>query len=110
MAWRLDQHVIKGEIQNRIPGKVTGLIWLKGLNQPVELKLKGNCYRDLAGAKLVFENLTMAPIDKDLIDLNLLNKKEKNWLNNYHRKVFNNLEKTMNKIEKLELKKACSAI
>ena len=56
MAWRLDQHVIKGEIQNRIPGKVTGLIWLKGLNQPVELKLKGNCYRDLAGAKLVFEN------------------------------------------------------
>tara|TARA_B100000212_G_C27363111_1_gene529127 strand:- start:500 stop:1630 length:1131 start_codon:yes stop_codon:yes gene_type:complete len=56
MAWRLDQHLIKGEIQNRIPGKVTGLIWLKGLNQPVELKLKGNCYRDLAGAKLVFEN------------------------------------------------------
>jgi len=56
MAWRLDQHVIKGEIQNRIPGTVSGLIWLKGLNQPVELKLKGNCYRDLAGAKLVFEN------------------------------------------------------
>ena len=66
----------------------------------VKKEKKGKC----------FENLTMAPIDKDLIDLNLLNKKEKNWLNNYHRKVFNNLEKTMNKIEKLELKKACSAI
>ena len=57
-----------------------------------------------------FENLTMAPIDKDLIEQNFLNRKEKYWLNNYHRKVFNNLKKTMNKIEKLELKKACSAI
>ena len=56
MAWRVDRYVIKGEIQNQIPGKVTGLIWLKGLNKPLELKLAGNCYRDLAGARLVFEN------------------------------------------------------
>ena len=56
MAWRVDQFVVKGEIHNRTPGYVTGLIWLKGLNRPLELKLRGNCYRDLAGAKLVFEN------------------------------------------------------
>ena len=56
MAWRIDKHVIKGEIQNLTPGKVTGLIWLKGLNKPLELKLTGNCYRDLAGARLSFEN------------------------------------------------------
>ena len=30
--------------------------------------------------KKVFENLTMAPIEKELIDINLLNKKEKNGL------------------------------
>lgn len=69
MAWRLDQHVIKGEIQNLIPGSVSGLIWLKGLNQPMELKLKGNCYRDLAGVKLVFEN--PEPIEGDYTGLDI---------------------------------------
>ena len=44
-----------------------------------------------------FENLTMAPIDKDLINKNILSRKEKNWLNNYHKKVFENLKKFMNK-------------
>ena len=58
----------------------------------------------------IFEDLTMAPIDKDLIDKKFLNNKEKNWLNNYHKKVYNNLKNEMNKSEILELKKACSAI
>ena len=57
-----------------------------------------------------FENLTMAPIDKDLIDKKILNKKERNWLNKYHKKVYHNLKKRMNKSEILDLKKACSAI
>ena len=57
-----------------------------------------------------FENLTMAPIDKNLIDLKILNRHEKDWINNYHKKVFYNLKKFMNKIETLELKEACSAI
>ena len=57
-----------------------------------------------------FENLTMVPIDKDLIDQNILNKSEKIWLNNYHNKVFYNLKSAMNKKEIFELKKACSAI
>ncbi len=60
--------------------------------------------------KKFFENLTMVPIDKDLIDIDILNKKEKKWLNDYHYKVFNNLKSNMNKLEVLELKKACSAI
>ncbi len=57
-----------------------------------------------------FENLTMVPIDKDLIDSNFLNNNEKNWLNSYHKHVFNKLKKAMNKTQLLELKKACSAI
>ena len=60
--------------------------------------------------RIAFENLTMAPIEKDLIIQNKLNKNEKNWLNNYHKTVFRNLIKSMNKTEALELKKACSAI
>ena len=59
---------------------------------------------------MTFENLTMAPIEKDLIIKEKLNKNEKNWLNNYHKTVFKNLRKSMNKAEALELKKACSAI
>ena len=57
-----------------------------------------------------FENLTMAPIEKDLIDQESLSDNEKKWLNNYHKTVLKNLIKSMNKIETLELKKACSAI
>ena len=60
--------------------------------------------------KKFFENLTMTPIDKNLIDKNMLNEKEKRWLNNYHKKVFNNIKSFMNKFEIIELKKACSAI
>ena len=52
----------------------------------------------------------MAPIEKDLIIRESLNKNEKSWLNNYHKTVFKKLRKSMNKIETLELQKACSAI
>ena len=45
----------------------------------------------------------MAPIEKDLIIQEKLNKNEKNWLNNYHKTVFKNLIKSMNKTEALEL-------
>jgi len=60
--------------------------------------------------KLCFENLTMAPIEKDLIIRERLSSNEINWLNNYHKNVFKNLKKSMNKIEILELRRACSAI
>ena len=40
----------------------------------------------------------------------ILNKNEKEWLNKYHKTGFKNLKSSMNKVETLELKKACSAI
>ena len=60
--------------------------------------------------KLCFENLTMVPIDKNLIIRESLNKIEKRWFNEYHKIVFKNLIESMNKNESLELQKACSAI
>jgi len=56
------------------------------------------------------EELTLAPIEKDLIRKNILNKKEIDWLNNYHAKVKKNLFKFMNLEEKASLIKACSPI
>ena len=62
------------------------------------------------GKGFKFVNLTMAPIDKSLIDLRLLKEKEISWLNNYHKNVFINLKKYMNKDELFDLKQACSEI
>ena len=59
---------------------------------------------------LKFENLTLAPIDKSLINKKLLNNDEINWLNSYHLTVLNNLKKFMNKSELFELKEICSNI
>ena len=57
-----------------------------------------------------FENLTMTPIDKSLINKKLLKSNEIDWLNNYHKKVFVNLKNFMNKNELSFLRKACSSI
>lgn len=56
MAWRIDEHVVRGEIDNRVRGRTTGRIWFAGRAQPVELDLRGNCWRDLAGRRLEFAN------------------------------------------------------
>jgi hypothetical protein len=56
MAWRIDESVIRGEIDNRTRGRVTGRIWFEGVTAPVELDLAGNAWRDLAGRKLEFVN------------------------------------------------------
>ena len=57
-----------------------------------------------------FEELTMAPIEKDLIKKKMLNKKEITWLNKYHNKVKKNLFRFMNLEEKANLTDACSPI
>ncbi len=50
--------------------------------------------------KLKFENLTLAPLEKDLINLKLLNKKEKDYLFSYHLKIYSKLSKFLNKKER----------
>ena len=60
--------------------------------------------------KLKFVDLTLAPIDKSLIEEKLLTSSEKFWLNTYHQRVFKNLKKFMNKLELSWLKQACSNI
>ena len=60
--------------------------------------------------KLRFSNLTMAPIEKDLINKSLLNKLEIKTINQYHKEVFNKLNKHFSINEKKDLKRLCSYI
>jgi len=50
--------------------------------------------------KLYFENLTLAPIEKELINYKLLNKIEKNYLFKYHLNIYSEYSALLNKKEK----------
>src|SRR6476619_4357286 len=56
MAFRIEDCIVRGEIDNRQKGIVRGKIWLEGRKDPVVLELKGNAWPDLAGCKLTFKN------------------------------------------------------
>ena len=56
MAWRIDEAVEHGLIDNTVEGLTTGRIWLAGRDEPMILSLNGDCWRDLAGTVLEFEN------------------------------------------------------
>ena len=56
MAWRIHDSVIRGEIDNRMKGRVRGKLWLDSLDEPVKLDLAGNACPDLAGCLLKFKN------------------------------------------------------
>ena len=74
------------------------------------IRIENLIYVKKVRGKKYFENLTMAPIDKELIKRDMLSDNEKKWLNEYHQKVYKNLKKAMDKTEIIDLKKACSAI
>ena len=61
MAWRFHEHILRGELDNTVRGRVTGRIWLAGIAEPMTLDLRGDCAPDLAGCTLVFENPTPVP-------------------------------------------------
>ena len=50
--------------------------------------------------KIFFENLTLVPIEKDLINFDFLNKQEKNYLFKYHMNVYSKISKYLNFNEK----------
>jgi len=86
----------KGMIVSNEPGyykkghygiRIENLVYIKKINE-----------------KLHFENLTLAPIEKNLINFKLLNNKEKKYLNEYHKKIYMTLNPYLNKAEKAWLK------
>ncbi len=74
------------------------------------LRIENLIYTKKIKKGMKFNNLTFAPIDKNLIVKKLLNKKEIFWLNRYHKDVYKSLKKYMDKKELNFLKKSCSNI
>lgn len=62
------------------------------------------------GKFLKFETLTLFPIDQDLIDVDLLTDNEIEWINNYHKMVYELLSPKLNEEERAWLELKCSEI
>ena len=67
------------------------------------IRIENLIYVDQIKNKVFFKNLTMVPIEKDLINYNLLNKMEKNYLINYNLEIYEKLQKYLNYEEKFWL-------
>ena len=64
------------------------------------IRIENLVYVDKKNGKIFFKNLTMAPIEKDLINFNLLTISEKNYLFKYHMDVYFKISKYLNQNEK----------
>ena len=64
------------------------------------IRIENLVYVKKVNKSLLFQNLTMAPIEKDLINLDLLTIDEKNYLFKYHLEVYSKISKYLNKNEK----------
>jgi len=62
------------------------------------------------GQFINFATLTLFPIDLNLVDPQIMNQEEINWLNNYHQEVFEKLSPLLEADEVLWLKEQCRSI
>ena len=64
------------------------------------IRIENLVYVKRQNKRLFFENLTTAPIEKDLINFNLLTNFEKDYLFRYHLNVYSKISKYLNSNEK----------
>ena len=64
------------------------------------IRIENLIYVSKKNGKLFFKNLTMAPIEKDLINFELLTETEKNYLFKYHLDVYSKISKYLSLNEK----------
>ncbi|WP_440926036.1 M24 family metallopeptidase [Candidatus Pelagibacter sp.] len=64
------------------------------------IRIENLVYVKKVNKKLLFQNFTMAPIEKDLINFDLLTVTEKNYLFKYHLEVYSKISKYLNPNEK----------
>ena len=64
------------------------------------IRIENLVYVKQSRNKLYFENLTLAPVEKELINYKLLNKIEKDYLFKYHLKIYSEYSSFLNKKER----------
>ena len=64
------------------------------------IRIENLIYAKQLKNKLFFENLTLAPIEKDLINFKLLNNIEKDYLFKYHLKIYSEYSASLSKTER----------
>jgi Xaa-Pro aminopeptidase len=107
---RMDENPIvleKGMILSNEPGMYRAGeygIRIENLVQVVETE------KSEFGQFLTFENLTLFPIDKRLIDKSMMTENEITWLNTYHQEVYDGISALLNEDEAKWLKEKCAAI
>ncbi len=57
-----------------------------------------------------FETLTLAPIDRQLIDPSILTREERQWLDHYHQRVFKEIGSHMSGAAGAWMKQACASL
>jgi len=62
------------------------------------------------GKFLKFETMTLCYIDTQLVDVDLLSGDEIEWINNYHKMVYERVSPHLNDVEKAWLKEKCKAV
>jgi len=64
------------------------------------IRIENLVYVDKKNEKIFFKNLTMVPIEKDLINFNLLTTSEKHYLFKYHVDIYSKISKYLNQNER----------
>ncbi len=64
------------------------------------IRIENLIYVDEVKKKLIFKNLTYAPIDLELVNFKMLSKNEKNYLFKYHLDIYSKISKYLTKPEK----------
>lgn len=63
MVWNPIRYLDFAVLCNRVPGKVRGIMWFRGMDKPVSLELEGDFHDDIIGTRLFIDG------DPDLDDL-----------------------------------------
>lgn len=86
-------------LENNYGIRIENLVYIKEVEQSLPTPM------------LQFEPLTLVPIDKCLINKYLLNKRETEWLNSYHRRVWSEISPLLEDKDTLRwLEAACSPL
>ena len=62
------------------------------------------------GEFLKFETVTLFPIDKELIDVEMMSDEDIDWLNNYHKRVYDSLAQKLDENEREWLSRKCAKL